>query len=136
MLAKRNPIKVAVFCVSAYVLISLVVKGRMRIEPEEIRNKSPSLAASSSANGVSADANIVLSRIRSGSIDRFCLDWDPDGFDVDQWWTHHPDFVIERQNSTHQCFQLEANPEKLDFLRKMYRNQFQAELSGKLDHSR
>lgn len=60
----------------------------------------------------------------SPRMDHFCVEWDQDDFDVDKWWSHHPGFVIEHQNTTHQCFQKEANPVKLRFLRRLHRNQF------------
>ena len=59
------------------------------------------------------------------SMARFCVKWDHDAFDIDEWWTHHPEFVIELQNTTHQCFQREPSPEKSFFFSEVYRNQFQ-----------
>lgn len=57
-------------------------------------------------------------------MDRFCIKWDHDNFDIDEWWTHHPEYVIELQNTTHQCFQREVSPEKSYFFREVYRHQF------------
>lgn len=138
---KCRPIKVAISILSVFAvmlaMMQLVRNVNVQMRPDAVtrvnRVKSPRWFTSSTS-GVSplaadAAASIVISQIRNASIDRFCLGWDvdTDTFDIDEWWTHHPGFVIGHQNSTHQCFELEVNPEKLDFLRKVHRNQFPTE---------
>jgi hypothetical protein len=29
-------------------------------------------------------------------MDCFCVEWDQDAFDVDEWWAHHPEFIQNR----------------------------------------
>jgi hypothetical protein len=61
------------------------------------------------------------------SMDHFCVEWDQDTLDIDEWWTHHPEFVIELQNTTHQCFHKEFSTEKSLFFTQVYKNQFPTE---------
>ena len=37
-------------------------------------------------------------------VDSFCVLWDEQLIDIDIWWTHHPEYVADEQNTTHQCF--------------------------------
>ena len=108
-------IRVTILTLSAWVVIHFARDSSVRSRP----------FASPSTHEVSPSADAIdILRIKNGSIDQFCLEWNLDMFDVDKWWTHKPSFVIEQQNATHQCFQLEVNREKLKFLQKVYRNQF------------
>jgi hypothetical protein len=70
-----------------------------------------------------ADASFV---IPDGS-QHFCLPWEQQSIDVDNWWTHHPEYVADEQNTTHQCFRRERSPEKVQLFQRLYKNQF---LSG------
>lgn len=56
----------------------------------------------------------------------FCLTWQDD-FDIDTWWTHSPDWEEDWQasNVTHSCFRRVDNPDRLDFVRKVYGVQYQ-----------
>ena len=51
--------------------------------------------------------------------------WDEDAtvFDVDEWWTHHPDWRIVSETGEHYCFAKFPEPRGA-FFRNLYKNQF------------
>jgi hypothetical protein len=59
-------------------------------------------------------------------VDSFCVLWDEQLIDIDIWWTHHPEYVADEQNTTHQCFRKEKSPEKLQLFQRIYNNQFRS----------
>lgn len=52
----------------------------------------------------------------------FCVPWSING---DSWWTHNPDWEIFRETDHFYCFRFIQHQEKAEFLRDLYRNQFQ-----------
>jgi hypothetical protein len=57
----------------------------------------------------------------------FCVEWH---IDTDEWWTHQPDWIVTGENDTHYCLgPILDNPEKAQFFRDLYRNQFQNDCS-------
>lgn len=57
----------------------------------------------------------------------FCVPWE---VNMDDWWTHHVDWSISKENETHQCFAQIVDSEKADFLRKLYDIQFHGNCSS------
>lgn len=56
-----------------------------------------------------------------------CVTWETD---MDEWWTHHPDWNISKENNTHYCFTPMTNPKKAAFFQKIYDIQFNSECSN------
>ena len=57
---------------------------------------------------------------------RRCFDWNTN---VDEWWTHRPEWTLSSENDTHQCFSVIENEEKRDLFRRLYRIQFESNCS-------
>lgn len=57
----------------------------------------------------------------------FCVPWETD---LDEWWTHHPDWVVSKENETHYCFSPMEDPEKAAAFRKLYDIQFNGDCSN------
>lgn len=56
-----------------------------------------------------------------------CVPWTTN---MDDWWTHHPDWFISKDNSTHQCFSPMTLPEKAEFFRQLYDIQYNGDCSN------
>jgi len=61
--------------------------------------------------------------------EEFCVTWD---VNTDEWWTHHPDWVVSHENETHYCFAPMENPEKAMFFRDLYDIQFHGNCSDQI----
>jgi hypothetical protein len=51
----------------------------------------------------------------------FCVDWETN---MDNWWTHHPDWYVSKENNTHYCFSPMEDAEKAVAFRRIYDVQF------------
>jgi hypothetical protein len=51
----------------------------------------------------------------------FCVTWETN---MDDWWTHHPDWYVSKENNTHYCFSLIEDAKKAAVFRKLYDVQF------------
>ena len=56
----------------------------------------------------------------------FCVKWDEN---MDNWWTHRPEWKVSVENETHQCFSLIENEEQRELLSKLYKIQFKGNCS-------
>jgi hypothetical protein len=63
---------------------------------------------------------------------RFCVRWSEDDANnsngttlLDEWWTHHIEYVLEKANNTHLCLQLDdVASHKYLYKLRLYLNQF------------
>jgi hypothetical protein len=53
--------------------------------------------------------------------DHFCVNWQ---VQMDDWWTHHPNWEAGTDNETHQCFQRISDNALAGYLLQIYHNQF------------
>lgn len=51
----------------------------------------------------------------------FCVMWKEN---MDEWWTHHPDWYVSNENDTHYCFSPIEDRRKVQLFRKLYQTQF------------
>mmetsp|Transcript_16867 Transcript_16867/g.28009 ORF Transcript_16867/g.28009 Transcript_16867/m.28009 type:complete len:151 (-) Transcript_16867:113-565(-) len=56
------------------------------------------------------------------TMDYFCNTWE--AMNLDEWWTHRIDYVVAKENSTHQCFRHDNRSKRALFLKRVYANQF------------
>ncbi len=68
----------------------------------------------------------INSGVFLGGLDYFCLEWDQQLINIDDWWTHHPEHLADEYNTTHQCFRKVVSQEHLQLLKRFYQNQFQS----------
>jgi hypothetical protein len=57
----------------------------------------------------------------------FCHTW---SVNSDEWWTHHPDWEIFQETDDGYCFRLIQDKGKAEFMRKLYKNQYQGNCSN------
>ena len=74
----------------------------------------------------SRNSTTHLASLLHDSNDEFCMPWH---VPMDDWWTHHVDWEMGRENATHYCFQRIRNAEKVSFLRRLYDTQFTSDCS-------
>lgn len=72
---------------------------------------------------IRTDPGAIRGNIPDG-VDYFCLRWEEKSIDIDEWWTHHPEYVADEQNTTHECFRKERSLEKRRLFQRIYENQF------------
>lgn len=56
-----------------------------------------------------------------------CFLWD--GPNTDEWWTHHPDWEVGAENTTHYCYSKIKDPARAKFLQKVYQVQWHGNCS-------
>jgi hypothetical protein len=57
-----------------------------------------------------------------------CAHWE---YNTDEWWLQHYDYEIQQENATHTCFGKITNPQRLAFLQRVERNQWQSQRQQK-----
>lgn len=53
--------------------------------------------------------------------DPLCVKWK---VDMDEWWTHHPDWYVSHENKSHYCFSRIEDEKKAQVFKKLYNVQF------------
>ena len=51
----------------------------------------------------------------------FCVTWDNN---MDEWWEHHVDWSVSKENDTHLCFSPLEDEEEASYLREVYMSQY------------
>lgn len=101
-------------------------------QPDTSKRKTDAIVDGLIANVLGDAVNLLEEEFRIEIVrailaqEQFCIPWE---VDTDHWWTHHPDWVVSKENDTHYCFSHMAEPEKADFFKKLYANQFQSDCS-------
>jgi hypothetical protein len=58
------------------------------------------------------------------TLSSFCVTWNE--INLDKWLTHHIEYVVEHENTTHQCFRRDNTSKRALYLSRLYDNQFNA----------
>jgi hypothetical protein len=74
----------------------------------------------STATAVPQSSGLSMNELET--LNFFCVTWDE--VNLDEWWTHHVEYIIRQENTTHQCFQRDPNPERALYLKQIHDNQF------------